>query len=137
MKRHVASLVSAVAALGACSEANGPPPPPPPARPATQLEISAWPAGRSGEEREWTLRCSPTGGTHPDPAEACRRLATLDRPFFRPDGVACTEIYGGPAVAEVRGEHGGRTVEFTFSRSDGCEIALWDRHGFLFPVLPP
>jgi hypothetical protein len=113
-----------------------PEPPSPPAQAATRLEISAWPSGRSGEKREWTLTCSPAGGNLPDPQVACERLATLDRPFVRPRDVVCTEIYGGPAVAEVRGEHQGRTIRFEFARNDGCEIALWDRHAFLFPVEP-
>lgn len=113
-----------------------PEPPSPPAQASTNLQISAWPSGRSGEEREWTLTCSPAGGTHPDPAAACDDLAALDQPFVRPQSVVCTEIYGGPAVAEVRGDHDGQRVRFEFSRTDGCEIALWDRHAFLFPVQP-
>ena len=109
---------------------------PTPSQSATRLEISAWPNGRSGDQHEWTLRCSPDGGSLPDPEEACRRLDELDRPFFRPERAICTEIYGGPAVAEVRGNFRGTAVNTTFSRTDGCEIALWDRHRFLFPVTP-
>jgi len=61
----------------------------------------------------------------------------MERPFVRPSGqVVCTEIYGGPAVAEILGTFDGTEVNATFARSDGCEIALWDRHQFLFPVEP-
>ena len=61
----------------------------------------------------------------------------MERPFARPSGQAvCTEIYGGPALAEIRGTFKGAQVDTTFARTDGCEIALWDRHQFLFPVQP-
>ncbi|HEU4943206.1 MAG TPA: SSI family serine proteinase inhibitor [Gaiellaceae bacterium] len=131
MKWHAASLVLAVAILAGCG-GNGAPD-----QPATALEITVWPKGRSGDKDEAELRCSPSGGTLPDPEDACRRLDRMERPFVRPAGqVVCTEIYGGPAVAEIRGMFDGSEVDVTFSRTDGCEIALWDRHQFLFPVQP-
>jgi hypothetical protein len=96
-----------------------------------------WPSGRSGDKNEATLTCSPPGGTLANADEACRRLARLEHPFRRPPGQdICTEIYGGPAVAEIRGTFQDEQVDATFARSDGCEIALWDRHQFLFPVWP-
>jgi Subtilisin inhibitor-like len=108
----------------------------PPQR-ATELEITVWPSGRSGDEKKARLTCSPPGGTLDDPDDACRRLGSMERPFVRPNGqVACTEIYGGPAVAEIRGTFDGSQVLATFARSDGCEIAHWDRHQFLFPAQP-
>jgi len=61
----------------------------------------------------------------------------MERPFVRPSGqIACTEIYGGPAVAQVSGTFDGTEIDASFARSDGCEIALWDQHQFLFPVQP-
>ncbi len=103
----------------------------------TDLRILVWPNGRSGEKHEATLRCSPADGTVRDPGGACDRLDDMERPFVRPEGdVVCTEIYGGPAVAEIRGTLNGSQVNATFARTDGCEIALWDRHQFLFPVQP-
>ena len=47
---------------------------------------------------------------------------------------ACTMIYGGPQVATVRGTWGGVDVDARFDRSDGCQIARWDR---LAPLLQP
>ncbi|MBA2361865.1 MAG: hypothetical protein H0V79_13220 [Actinobacteria bacterium] len=135
MKRHAASLVAVLALLVGCGGGDGNDPEPiPPSQSATELKISASPDGRSGDQSDWTLRCSPTGGSLPDPEEACRQLERLDRPFVRPANAICTEIYGGPAVADVRGTFEGREVKATFSRTDGCEIARWDRHAFLFPV---
>lgn len=108
-----------------------------PSQSPTALEITVWPSGRSGDKHEATLRCSPAGGTLPDPEEACRRLESMERPFVRPSGQdVCTEIYGGPALAEILGTFHGTEVNATFARSDGCEIALWDRHQFLFPAQP-
>jgi len=81
----------------------------------------------------WTLHCPP-GGTLPHPARACERLAAIDKPFAPvPRNVACTEIYGGPQVAEVRGTFRGRKVNARFTRTDGCEIARWNKVRFLFP----
>jgi hypothetical protein len=103
----------------------------------TDLRIIVWPSGRSGDKHEATLRCSPAAGTLPDPEEACKRLESMKRRFVRPEGdVVCIEIYGGPAAAEIRGTFKGSQVNATFARSDGCEIALWDRHQFLFPAQP-
>ncbi|HEY8192414.1 MAG TPA: SSI family serine proteinase inhibitor [Gaiellaceae bacterium] len=108
-----------------------------PSQSPTELEITVWPSGRSGDKKEATLSCSPAGGTLDHPEDACRRLETMDRPFIRPAGpLVCTEIYGGPAVAEILGTFDGTEVNATFARSDGCEIALWDRHQFLFPAQP-
>jgi hypothetical protein len=47
--------------------------------------------------------------------------------------VACTQIYGGPEVARVTGRFRGNRIWAEFRRSDGCEIARWER---LRPLLP-
>jgi hypothetical protein len=99
----------------------------------TQLEISITAGGKDGPTKLWTLSCPP-GGTLPDPAGACRQLAAVDKPFAPvPKGVACTQLYGGPQVAEVHGTFRRHPVNARFSRTDGCEIARWDKVGFLFP----
>jgi hypothetical protein len=51
-----------------------------------------------------------------------------------PKGAACTLVYGGPQMADVRGRFRGRRVQATFSRTNGCEIERWDRVRFLFPI---
>jgi len=96
------------------------------------LEISV--TVGDGPTKLWTLQCSPPGGTLPKPAHACARLERLKNPFAPvPRNVACTEVYGGPQVADVRGRFRGRRLSAHFSRIDGCEIARWDRVRFLFP----
>jgi hypothetical protein len=101
----------------------------------TALQISAWRRGTAGPVRSWTLRCPP-GGTLPAAARACSRLDALGAKAFQPvpRNVACTEVYGGPQVAEVRGTHNGRRIRARFTRVDGCQIDRWDRHRFLFPI---
>jgi hypothetical protein len=59
----------------------------------------------------------------------------LSQPFAPvPRNVACSQIYGGPAVALVTGSFAGRRVRAVFNRKNGCEIARWNRLSFLFPV---
>jgi hypothetical protein len=102
---------------------------------STSLRIMVWPEGEGGERKAWTLRCNPVGGTLPRRAAACRKLAALQRPFAPLQGdEVCTMIYGGPQQALVTGTHRGRRIWTTFARKDGCHIARWQRHGFLFPV---
>jgi Subtilisin inhibitor-like len=104
--------------------------------PSAQLTITVWPAGRGHASRVWTLRCDPAAGTLPRPVAACARLARLGAGAFAPTPPAtvCTQIYGGPQVALVRGSFHGRRIWATFMRRNGCEIARWDRVSFLFPV---
>ena len=43
-----------------------------------------------------------------------------------PDDTACTQIFGGPETATIKGTIRGDAVDATFSRTDGCEIERWD-----------
>jgi hypothetical protein len=70
------------------------------------------------------------------PAKACRkarRIASFlaSQPS---DTRPCDQVYGGPARARIRGRIGGRAIDRSFSRADGCEIADWDRAGVLLPA---
>jgi len=66
---------------------------------------------------------------HPSPAEACATIkntpAILSPAPPRTDQ-ACTMQYGGPATANVTGAVDGKEVTAAFSRTDGCQIAMWD-----------
>lgn len=42
---------------------------------------------------------------------------------------ACTEQYGGPATATVKGTVRGKTVGLSLSRTDGCKISQWTALG--------
>jgi hypothetical protein len=128
-------LVAIVFGIGASPSATESSSPEASARSA-DLRIAVWPRGREKAARaiRWTLRCGPVGGTLPRRKRACERLLALRRPFRPvPPGSACTEIYGGPHVAEVRGMLRGRRVAAQFRRTDGCQIERWNRVRFLFP----
>jgi hypothetical protein len=77
----------------------------------------------------WTLRCSPVGGTLPKRKRACAKLSKLTLGAFArvPRNAVCTQIYGGPQRAVVKGTIGSKRIWSSFSRRNGCEIARWDR----------
>ena len=106
----------------------------PPPQPRYDLQITLWPTGKSGASRLATLTCDPNAGTHPDPAAACAALDAHPEALHPvPGDVACTEIYGGDQVAEVKGTGpDGAALRAILNRSNGCEIARWDA---LAPVL--
>jgi hypothetical protein len=64
----------------------------------------------------------------PDAAAALAAVEQFGEEVFfpvpRPDRI-CTQQYGGPQVAVVKGWFRGRKVLSHFSRTDGCEIARW------------
>jgi hypothetical protein len=98
---------------------------------STELTVVVKPAPNK-DERTYTLVCDPAGGDHPDAEAACRTLSELDDPFAPvPPDVMCTEVYGGPQTATVTGTFRGDPVHAEFSRTDGCEIARWDKHASL------
>lgn len=86
--------------------------------------------GPNQQPRTWELSCDPPGGTHPDPAAACGAIiAGVEKgdPFAPvPEGTFCTEIYGGPQEASIKGTWRGERISAKFSRHNGCEIARWD-----------
>jgi hypothetical protein len=132
-------LIAVTLALGAlfgCSSVDGKSAEAGPMASAS-LRIAVWPDGNRRVARpvRWTLRCGPVGGTLTKPRRACKRLLSLRSPFRAvPRRAVCTQIYGGPQVAEVRGSLRGKAIVSTFKRTDGCEIQRWDRLRFLFPT---
>lgn len=80
----------------------------------------------------WTLRCEPTGGTHPDAARACRVLMHAKNPFAPiPKGIMCPMIVAGTKVATVRGSWYGQPVNVSLSQG-GCWLSRWDEVGQIF-----
>ena len=88
-----------------------------------------------------TLTCDPVGGNAPDAAQACAGLekaaaAKGGDPFApTPKGQMCTQIFGGPQTATVKGTWKGKKVDTTFGRKNGCEIKRWNDLAALFGPL--
>jgi hypothetical protein len=105
-------ILVAVGLLAGCGEDDEPADSAPVS--VADLTVSVEPGGKTG-----TVTCD---------AEAdCPEVAALDPKVFEPTpgNVACTQQYGGPEKATVKGTFKGEPVDATFSRENGCEIARW------------
>ncbi len=82
---------------------------------------------------EYVLECTKEGvgpaTTIPNAEAACETVKSLGADFFTatPDpNRMCTQQYGGPQTATVKGMVDGRRIMTSFSATDGCEIARWN-----------
>jgi hypothetical protein len=120
----------------AASSSSGPSSAPSSSAPATGdglvVEIDR---GNGSAPERYTLTCGDTAaGDLPDPATACLQLQNLDAPFAPlPADAVCSQQYGGPQTARVTGLWAGEDVELQLARTNGCQIAQWDRLGALLP----
>lgn len=81
-----------------------------------------------------TLACGARVVRSAQEQDACRRLDALGGPLAPvPAGQMCSMIYGGPQTAHVSGLWHGEPVDETYRRTDGCEVARWNR---MVPALP-
>lgn len=104
--------------------------------PADTLTIEVK-ASAEAPAKTWTLTCEPPGGDHPKAAEACAALAKTKDPFKPvPEDQMCTKIYGGPAVATVKGTWNGKEIDTKFTRKDGCQLHRWTEVAPLFGNVP-
>ncbi|WNE97583.1 SSI family serine proteinase inhibitor [Streptomyces luomodiensis] len=97
-----------------------------------RLVITVSETGEPDDAATYVLACHPTGGTHPRARAACAQLDSETEwgrdPFAPvPPGAMCTGQYGGSATARVTGHWAGRHVNAWFNRTNGCEIARWNR----------
>jgi hypothetical protein len=95
---------------------------------ATSLTVRVDP-GYGEDPKIWTLTCDPPAGTHPQASAACAQLAAIKGdPFAEtPKDTACTMIYGGDQKAQITGTYQGRHVDTKVTRTDGCQVARWER----------
>jgi hypothetical protein len=103
---------------------------------AADLTVTVRPSGADGPANQHRIRCErlgPQAGT-----AACQQLAGLTVAQLKPvpANVACTQIYGGPATARVRGTLNGKPVDASFELTNGCEIERWDRNRVLLDDAP-
>ena len=94
------------------------------------IEVTPRPGAKT---QRWTLRCEPTGGTHPDAADACHQLLTAQRPFAPiPHNIMCPMAVTGDQLATIKGTWFGTTVDATFSQASGCAAVRWKELGQVF-----
>ncbi|GAA0402527.1 hypothetical protein Acor_67900 [Acrocarpospora corrugata] len=89
---------------------------------------------RNGIPKTATLTCAPDGGTHPNPAAACARLApALGNPAsIQPkQGVMCIALYD-PVTATATGVWFGRPISYTRTFTNTCwlSVATWEVFAF-------
>jgi Subtilisin inhibitor-like len=115
---------------------NAPQPTSVPSRTSGPAQLTVTLDDGTGVRSTWTLTCQPPGGDHPNPAKACGVLGANGEKAFRPTppDVACSQVYGGPQKALVRGTWRGKAVNAQFDLENGCEVARWN---LLLGLLPP
>jgi hypothetical protein len=111
------------------------------ARSQKTVQLSIRAADGRGKVEEATLECNEqradaSGLSGRSPAELCQLARRLGSSLIKGSDPrqACTQIYGGPETARIRGTIDGRDVDRRLSRTDGCKIAEWDRVAPLLPL---
>jgi|1186.fasta_scaffold383820_1 hypothetical protein len=128
---RIAAAIATAALLGiGAAQAASPP--------ATTLAIAFYPKGMAQPDViRYRLRCNPATGTVPQPALACRTLASLAHPFApTPPGTFCTALAMGPEEAIVTGRLRGARVWAHLRVQGGCEINRWRRVANVVPGFP-
>jgi hypothetical protein len=89
--------------------------------------------GTTGPVQHWTLRCNPAGGTHPDPAAACRTLQGLISPFGQQGSIKmmCPMILASARQAFITGTYDGHRVSEHLV-DGGCDFSRWAKLKKLF-----
>src|SRR5262245_37681194 len=110
---RLALIVVALAFVAGCGEDDEPAATP--SASVADLTVEVDPGGKTA-----TVTC--------DVEDDCPEVAALEPKVFEPTpgNVACTQQYGGPEKATVKGTFKGEPVDATFSRENGCEIARWE-----------
>ncbi|MGO9079391.1 MAG: SSI family serine proteinase inhibitor [Streptosporangiaceae bacterium] len=99
-------------------------------KPKVSLHVTV--TSSSSRSRQFTLQCDPAGGTHADPARACRILLAAKDPFVPlRKGVMCPMIIAGSKHATVDGTYFGRHVHMTIF-DGGCYLQRWAQIGQIF-----
>jgi hypothetical protein len=125
--RYLLIAVMCAAAATACGSKAASAISPPP---KVSLDIKI--TGGAGKTEHWTLRCEPTGGSHPDAAAACRVLLGAKDPFAPvAKGFMCPMILASTRVARVTGTYFGQQIDTTFAQG-GCQQVRWAKIGQIF-----
>jgi hypothetical protein len=87
----------------------------------------------ASKPRHWTLQCDPAGGTHADPARACRTLLASKKDPFAPlsGHQMCPMIMASAKTATVTGTWFGTKVHRMIT-DGGCDLPVWAKIGQVF-----
>jgi hypothetical protein len=124
MRRLAPAVLAAAALLAGCGSDE----PTPAAQGNGELANLTVTVDSDGEQgapaKQLELNCKA-----PTDSAACGAAAGVSTADLAPTpkDQACTQIFGGPETASIKGTIRGNAVDATFSRSDGCEIARWER----------
>lgn len=84
--------------------------------------------------RQVTLECNPTGGTHPTPDDACAKLTTVNGNFALlpwATGAVCIADYR-PVTVTVSGYWQSQPVSYTKTYTNDCEAGADSDYVFRF-----
>ena len=114
-------------AITSCSQTNSTPTsstptPSPETRPETSASSSSLTITSS--DRVIFLQC-------PSAKKECDRLAKMKD---EPGGQVCSQVYGGPQTATIKGLLNKKPVDIKLSLSDGCKISQWEKWQWLVPI---
>lgn len=89
------------------------------------LTVTLDPDGAGGGAKEMTEEVSCPGASED---AACRAVAAMKVGALAPTpaDTACTELFGGPDTASLKGTVRGEDLNVDLTRSNGCEIARFD-----------
>lgn len=129
MKKTIPAVLLAVLLASSCQE-PGATDDPDPATPADIKVLAAF----TDRLDALTLTCGPPGGTHPDPAAACRALdeAGGDPERLSDLGISCAEEHD-PVWVSVEGTWGETAFQLGWNFGNTCEAK--DRSGGLVDLM--
>ncbi|WP_017541183.1 SSI family serine proteinase inhibitor [Nocardiopsis halophila] len=120
-KAAVAGLAASAAALIAAPPAHAAPAGAPPAEPSASRLVLAWTYEDGSDGSKVTLRCHPSGGSHPERSEACDALTEAGGHFemLRSTGEPCTMQYR-PVEVTATGHWFKRPVDYRETFGNLC-----------------
>ena len=83
--------------------------------------------GATKPATHWTLRCDPTGGTHPHAAATCAMLLKMKKPFALPaKHLMCPMIMVSDRSIHVKGTWFGTKINRVIV-DGGCDLSLFNK----------
>jgi hypothetical protein len=115
----VVAVLALLAGCGGDDEQSASPPA------LADLTVTVDPDGKGAKEAKTaTVQCASA-----DDSDVCKAVDGMKPEVFAPvpGETACTQQYGGPETATVKGTLHGETIDAKFSRVNGCEISRWQQ----------